>query len=63
MKNQIESSKIGEKHNIIFIDGEEILDAMSEFNLKTTSMGRTIKDEIEYFIALGAVGKFVVSLL
>jgi hypothetical protein len=61
--NQIELSKIGEKHSIVFQDGKEILDAMSEFNLNTTSMGRTIKDDIEYFIALGAVGRFVVSLL
>ncbi|MDR7856160.1 DUF3866 family protein [Tissierella sp.] len=61
--DQIELSNIGQKHSVVFQDGEEILDAMNKYNLKTTSMGRTIEDDKEYFTALGAVGKFVVSLL
>lgn len=62
IKDQIEKSGIKEKHNIIFKDGQEIMMAMKEFNLKTTSMGRSIEDDIDYFINLGAVGKYVASL-
>ena len=35
---------------------------MNEFNLKTTSMGRTIEDDIDYFTSLGAVGKYIANL-
>lgn len=60
--NQVEKSGIKEKHNIIFENGEKIIMAMDEFNLKTTSMGRTIEDDIDYFTGLGAVGSYVASL-
>ncbi|MCQ4921660.1 DUF3866 family protein [Tissierella carlieri] len=59
---QIEESGIKKKHNIIFEDGEEIIKVMNEFNLKTTSMGRTIEDDIDYFTSLGAVGKYAANL-
>jgi hypothetical protein len=59
---QIEESGIEKKHNIIFEDGEQIIKAMNEFNLKTTSMGRTIEDDIDYFTSLGAVGKYIANL-
>jgi hypothetical protein len=59
---QIEESGINKKHNIIFEDGEQIIKAMNEFNLKTTSMGRTIEDDIDYFTSLGAVGKYIANL-
>lgn len=60
--NQIEQSKIKENHNVIFENGEKILTAMKEYNLKTTSMGRTIEDDIDYFISLGSVGNYVANL-
>ncbi len=60
---QIEYSGIKEKHNIIFENGEQIVTAMNEFGLKTTSMGRTIEDDIDYFISLGAIGNYVGNLL
>ncbi len=59
---QIENSKIKEKHNIIFEYGEEIIMAMEKFELKTTSMGRSIKDDRDYFISLGAAGNYVANL-
>jgi len=61
--NQIKESKLDEKHSIIFQSGENIFKAMKKFNLETTSMGRTIDDDSEYFITLGAVGNYAVSLL
>jgi hypothetical protein len=59
---QIGNSKIKEKHDIIFEYGEEIIMAMEKFELKTTSMGRTIEDDKDYFISLGAVGNYVANL-
>ncbi|WMM26478.1 DUF3866 family protein [Tissierella sp. MB52-C2] len=62
LKEQIDKLNIKTRHNIIFQDGEDIQKAMEMFNLKTSSMGRTIKDDIDYFISLGAVGQYVASL-
>ncbi|WP_353095869.1 DUF3866 family protein [Tissierella praeacuta] len=59
---QIEKAGIKEKHNIIFEDGEKIVMVMEKFNLKTTSMGRSIEDDIDYFITLGAVGNYTANL-
>jgi len=60
--DQIENFKIKEKHNIIFEYGEEITMAMDKFKLKTTSMGRSIKDDKDYFISLGSVGTYIANL-
>lgn len=59
--HQIQESKIDNKHNIILQNGKGIFEAMKKFELNTTSMGRTIADDNDYFIALGAVGASVAS--
>lgn len=60
--NQIKEVNLEEKHYIVFHSGEKIIKAMTKYNLNTTSMGRSIEDDIDYFISLGAVGDYVVSL-
>ncbi|NLY85906.1 MAG: DUF3866 family protein [Tissierellia bacterium] len=60
---QIRNHNLDKRHNIIFSNGELIHDAMKKFDIRTTSMGRTIKEDPEYFAALGAVGKYVVKLI
>lgn len=59
---QIRNHKLNEKHQIIFDNGELIFDAMNKFDLKTTTMGRTIKEDPDFFLALGAIGNYVVKL-
>lgn len=59
IKKQIDDSKIKEKHKIIFENGDKINLAMDYFKLETTTMGRTISDDIDYFTALGAVGSYL----
>lgn len=60
--NQIKTSKVGEKHYIVFNNGESIIKAMSKYDLNTRSMGRGMEDDLDYFITLGAVGNYVASL-
>ncbi|NLV88610.1 MAG: DUF3866 family protein [Tissierellia bacterium] len=60
---QIESYELNKRHNIIYSSGELIHDAMKKFDLKTTSMGRTIEEDPEYFLTLGSIGKYVVKLI
>lgn len=59
LMNQIKELKIEEKHKIIFEDGKDISKALKSYNLNTTTMGRGIEDDLEYFISLGAVGNYV----
>lgn len=62
LMSQIKEAKIDKKHSIIFQSGEGIVKAMNKFNLNTTSMGRSMEDDIDYFITLGAVGHYVANL-
>lgn len=60
---QIEKLGIQNKHEIFFEKGEDILKALEYFNLNTTTMGRSVEDDLEYFITLGAVGSYVAKIL
>lgn len=62
LSNQIKEANIDKKHDIVFQSGEKIIKAMNKYNLNTTSMGRSIEDDIDYFISLGAVGDYIASL-
>ena len=63
IEEQIIKYKLNEKHKIIAEDGSNVLEAMKMFNLNTTTMGRTIKEDIEFFTTLGAVGNYVSKLI
>jgi len=63
LMEQIMKNNIDKKHNVIFEDGELVFNAMKDFDLKTTTMGRSIKDDPEYFLTLGAVGNYVIKLI
>jgi hypothetical protein len=63
INKQIESLNIDEKHNIVYEEGYNILDAMSKFKLNVTTMGRGYKEDKEYFLTLGAVGSYVAKML
>lgn len=63
LKKQVRDLDIDEKHEVIYQDGKEILKAMDEYSLKTQTMGRGYAGDKEFFLALGAVGRYVYSLL
>lgn len=63
INKQIEEFNIKDKHDIIMEDGKKIKEALGFFEIKTTTMGRGINQDLEYFIALGAVGNHVIKLL
>ncbi len=63
IKEQLELNNISEKHNIFIEDGGEIEDALGKYELFTTTMGRGIDQEKEFFYSLGAVGRKAVNLL
>lgn len=63
LNGQIRKLNIDKKHSIIYEDGQDILKAMNYFNLNVTTMGRGYEEDIEFFLTLGAVGRYVCKLL
>lgn len=63
LKEQIQILGIDKKFEIISEKGDNILDAMDYFDLKTTTMGRGFNEDKEYFLTLGAVGSYVTKIL
>ncbi|MTI48178.1 DUF3866 family protein [Sporosalibacterium faouarense] len=63
IEKQINNTKISSKHNILYQEGENIKEALDFYNLKTTTMGRNYNQDKDYFISLGAVGKYAVALI
>ncbi len=63
INKQVEEFDIKNKHKLYFEEGKDIIEALEHFNIKTTTMGRSVDEDLEYFTALGAVGNYVVKLI
>lgn len=63
INRQIDISNIRKKHQIHYEEGEDIFEAMEYFQLNTTTMGRSYQEDKDYFIALGAAGKYAIEAL
>ncbi|SHF28674.1 Protein of unknown function [Desulforamulus putei DSM 12395] len=60
---QAEQSGISQKHDIAIIDAQPTLEALQEYNLQVTTMGRTVEQDREFFLAAGAAGVYVTDIL
>ncbi|RYD02528.1 hypothetical protein N752_24680 [Desulforamulus aquiferis] len=60
---QCEDSGISSKHDIAVIDAEAALAALAEYDIKVTTMGRSVHQDREFFLAAGAAGVYVSSLV
>lgn len=63
LKGQIKALKIDEKHEIVYENGEDVLEALTSYNLNVKTMGRGYEDDLEFFLTLGAVGRNIYKLL
>ncbi|HBT20464.1 MAG TPA: DUF3866 domain-containing protein [Peptococcaceae bacterium] len=61
--NQMKESRITEKHIIVLEDGNQGLEFLSENNIKVTTMGRSILEDREFFLAPSAAGSTAVKIL
>ncbi len=60
--DQIAASRIKERHAIIETDGTVVFEAMREFGIRVTTMGRGPEDDPVFFLACGAAAR-VVSII
>lgn len=63
LDSQIDSLNINDNVEFIFRDGNTINKAIEKYNYNTTTMGRGIDKEKDYFLTLGAVAEYSYDLL
>lgn len=56
---QLEDSKISQKHDIAIVDAQPALAALQEYGIKVTTMGRSVEQDPEFFLAAGAAGVYL----
>ncbi|WP_027340029.1 DUF3866 family protein [Halonatronum saccharophilum] len=59
IQEQLRRSGIIEKHNLTFIDGEEIIESLDNLSFKVKTMGRSHQEDKEYFMTAGVAGLIV----
>lgn len=57
------SSGIAERHTVVTVDTTGLADALHAFEIPMSTMGRSIDEDLAYFLAAAAAGRHAVSLL
>lgn len=60
---QIKENKINEKHNIMFENGNDVINALNYYGLEVKTMGRGYSDDEVFFLTLGAAAKASIKIL
>ncbi len=64
IKKQILQNELDKKHKIIYVDKrDKILENLSRFDFKLSTMGRGINQELEFFMTAGAAGLYASSIV
>ena len=64
IKTQIVENELDKRHKIVYVEeSDKILENLSRFEFKLSTMGRGIESEREFFITAGAAGLFASSVL
>ena len=61
VEKQLAESGILARHRVVFLDAAVTLAALRQYGLEVTTMGRTIEQDPEYFLAAGAAGVYAVK--
>jgi hypothetical protein len=60
LARQLLASKIAARHRVVYLDAAVTADALREYSLEVTTMGRNFEQDKEFFLAAGAAGIFAV---
>jgi hypothetical protein len=63
LKEQIEVSQIRSKHQVVVANGEPGLEILKKHNIFVQTMGRSLKEEEEFFLTACATGVFTANLI
>ena len=60
VKRQLDEAGVTTRHRVVPVDGAPALAAMEKLGLKVTTMGRSVAQDPEFFLAAGAAGLLAV---
>ncbi len=60
---QLIKSGIQEKHSVVFLDASATVQAVADFGLAVSTMGRNLEQDPEFFLTAGAAGVYAASIL
>ncbi len=63
IRQQVADHKLDRKHRIIYTQGEQVFQAMEDYGLSITTMGRGVKEDPEFFQALGASARVALDYI
>lgn len=58
LKEQVTLHGIDKKHRVLFREGDLVFDAVEEYGLQVTTMGRGVKDDPDFFKAVGSAAVY-----
>lgn len=62
VRRQLAAGGLAEKHELVEVDGGPALDALREYGIRVTTMGRNVEQDKEFFLAAGAAGIYAAGL-
>lgn len=63
IRKQIEYSNINKKHDIFFLEYNDIIDILKESYVPMSTMGRDLKDDWDFFLTVGVNAKLAINNL
>ncbi|MDK2918917.1 MAG: hypothetical protein PWQ37_1650 [Candidatus Petromonas sp.] len=63
IKNQINTYNISVKHDILFLEYDDIIDVIKSSKVPMNTMGRDVENDLEYFLAIAVNAKVALKYL
>lgn len=63
IKKQITKHDIDKKHEVLFLEYRDIIDTLKESDIDMKTMGRTFKDDADFFLSVGVNAKLAMKFI
>lgn len=63
IRQQLDEAELADIHNLVYRDGSHVEEMLAKYGLKTTTMGRNLREDYEFFLALGAAAAVASELV
>lgn len=63
IKTQIVKHNIDKKHDVVFSEFNDIIEILKKTDIKMSTMGRSLEDDIDYFLTVAVNGKIAESFI
>lgn len=63
IESQLLDNNINDKHDVTFMAFNDIIELFMSSEISMETMGRGLKEDLDYFITIGLCGKYVINIL